>query len=544
MYGMFVSYLHEAQASVAESMGEMIRRSSSNLNAVSMSTDQYRSLFATSPKNLFTAMLESGLLSLNATSLSFQALSLYINQYTELHSKTAHVITRNRLERRKAPRLDSSTFNALFGSSRILSDMVNGTTIQTFDYFTEQFLKLMKATASGDPAQIVEFWRKTDETLDIVANKNPEALRKIQKLGGLPLDDPSKYTLVAKTPLATVYRVRPLEPIDEDACNKNIPVMFSYPLILGQRILALAPPERSLIHAVAEEFPAYIICPHNILTSRAVQEMGGEEFAINLKSCAELIGRIHELPVIDVEICQAAYFGLLARVSKRLNITQDIIFGSIGYVPPYDLTKKSPDKKNQMNESQIDLEDLYFTIRETGIEVVLGEAFALASQWEAGQNPWSRLIDDLIAAAKNGPTEYAQAVQAYLQTTTAMPVKMTEMSALGATVPIDKYGKFPVQLFGEDLYIGDLQGLQHIVIGRDDQVSPRETSLAVLPFFREGQVTVEELPGGHLGPMTSHTKKRSPFDIRRPGGVMSILREWQHQAIARKSNLQPVRSSV
>jgi poly(3-hydroxyalkanoate) synthetase len=383
----------------------------------------------------------------------------------------------------------------------------------TIDYqqrFQSEALNAWKNTMfnSGEEG-LADFFQRKKESVEVVLNRLPRAIRDIKAEYGFHFGDGSNIR-VDETDRFVLYQVLPL--------NKKVktnpdgkPVLIIPPYVLGPNILSFLPGEqRSYVHSFADQgVPTYIRIVKDIHQHLAVQTMTGEDDALDTRRFCEFLKAKHEKAVTLNGFCQGGYIALCDLLSGELD---ELVDSLITCVAPMDGTR-SPSFVNFMDRIPSSYKGLEYAMKTlpNGNRVIDGKIMSWVYRLKSieEENPFTRYFQDLaIYNRTNGSSaaisKVASAINYWLTNDrTDLPVAITKMSYDSYTHPVDKEGNLPVTLFGRTLnfkHIKDKNIHFLIAYAENDDLITRETAMAPLDYI-EAEVTI--YPKGHGGIATS-----------------------------------------
>ena len=164
--------------------------------------------------------------------------------------------------------------------------------------------RLARCRLRGAMGGIVDNTSRKASLMNRVIYDFPKAIRDIKPEFGFHLGSKG-YEKVAETDRFDLYQVLPSEPgVEIDPNGK--PILMIPPYVLGENILCFLPGEgRSFVHAYANQgIPTYVRIVKDIRHSEAVQEMSGEDDALDIRNFCEAIRGRHGRAVHLLGFCQ------------------------------------------------------------------------------------------------------------------------------------------------------------------------------------------------------------------------------------------------
>ncbi len=440
----------------------------------------------------------------------------YMNEFMEPSIDTQWAFLEaewNKLQREPAGNNNGSFLDLLQFNNDLACRAMKSATKTTIDYlnrFQGEALSAWKNTLFNDEeGGLADFFRRKKESVDVVLNSLPQAVRNIKAEYGFHFDNGNNIR-VDETDRFVLYQVRPL--------NKKVktnpegkPVLIIPPYVLGPNILSFLPGEqRSYVHSFADQgVPTYIRIVKDIHQHPAVQTMTGEDDALDSKRFCEFLKAKHQKAVTLNGFCQGGYIALCTLLSGELD---ELVDSLITCVAPMDGTR-SPSFVNFMDRIPPFYKGLEYAMKtlRNGNRVIDGKIMSWVYRLKSieDENPFTRYFQDLAFYGRNNgsPGEIPKSASAinYWLTydRTDLPVAITKMSYESYTRPVDKEGNLPVTLFGRTLnfkHIKDKNIHFLIAYAENDDLITRETAMAPLDYI-EAEVTI--YPKGHGGIATS-----------------------------------------
>jgi len=368
---------------------------------------------------------------------------------------------------------------------------------------------------SDGEEDLFTYAQRQRKLLESVVREYPQAIRDIKTEYGFHFERKG-YKKVAETERFLLYQILPS---DEKVSVKTSgkPVLLIPPYVLGENILCFLPGERkSFAHAYANQgVPTYVRVVKDIATTPAVQDMNGENDVEDTKYfCAE-IKKIHGRPLTLNGYCQGGFFATLALLSGKLDGLVDSL---ITCVSPLDGTRSKAlvefMKNIPKNFTRLDYAISYLP---DGKPVVDGKIMSWVYKLKSIETeaPLVTFYRDLAMFEKlmendKEAGKTALAINHWLLYDQAdMPVEITKLSFDSYTIPVDKEGTLPVQLFGRRLNFKRLEEKNIdvlICIADSDDLVDREAALAACDYI-DAEVTI--FPKGHAAIATSWSHPES-----------------------------------
>ena len=368
---------------------------------------------------------------------------------------------------------------------------------------------------SKDGEEFFKYAKKQAKLLNAVVRDYPQAIRDIKAEYGFHFEEEG-YEKVAETDRFLLYQVLPSDKkVSVRSAGK--PVLLIPPYVLGENILCFLSKERkSYAHAYANQgVPTYVRVIKDIATTPAVQDMIGEDDVRDTRYFCEKIKQIHSRSLTLNGYCQGGFFATLALLSGELDGLVDSL---ITCVSPLDGTRSKalaefmdniPKKFTELDYSVSTLPD--------GKPVVNGKIMSWVYKLKSIETeaPLVTFYRDLAMFEKlmesdNEVGKTALAINHWLLYDQAdMPVAITKMSFDSYTIPVDKEGTLPVQLFGRRLNFKRLEekGINVLIcVAETDDLVDREAATAACDFI-DAEVTV--FPKGHAAIATSWSHPES-----------------------------------
>lgn len=440
-------------------------------------------------------------------------------------------------------RMSEVDIQAALRLSETVATMWTDATVDAMRFGAKKWQEWVDVVASGDPERVAEYVERQAEILDIVANKNPEAIAKAKLEYGLRFNErPDRYERIAEAPEAELHQVLPIkEGVEVQRAGK--PVIFIAPFILSDGILGLLPDEGiSLVHSFANEgTPTYVVHFKDIRRVPEVADLGIERTVDVIGEFLDVVRDRHGREATVDGVCQGALVAAAGFMSGRWEGKANCL---IQTVPPNDLSR-SPEWQRFLALAPASIRDIEpLVMLPTGKEAYAGPAGTLSMRLQAGENPESKYFGAIEAAEKGAMNPFAAAVGAYLESYREhpMPAALTRISRAGAFTPIgpNERGKLPWQFAGEDMHFANV--LDHaerwgIIYGSKDTVVSPEVARAPLdvPEIRKYMeahpevVTVTEVKGGHIAPMTNKIEQ---------AGAYALHKKWEADEDGRTEDIR------
>jgi poly(3-hydroxyalkanoate) synthetase len=440
----------------------------------------------------------------------------YMNDFMEPSFNTQWAFLeaeRNKFQQKSAGNNSGGFLDLLQFNNNLAYRAMKSTMEATIDYqqrFQSEALYAWKNTMfkTGEKG-LADFFQRKKDSVEVVLNRLPRAIRDIKAEYGFHFGDGSNIR-VDETDRFVLYQVLPL--------NKKVktnpdgkPVLIIPPYVLGPNILSFLPGEqRSYVHSFADQgVPTYVRIVKDIQQHPAVQNMTGEDDALDTRRFCEFLKAKHEKAVTLNGFCQGGYIALCTLLSGELD---ELVDSLITCVAPMDGTR-SPSFVNFMDRIPNSYKGLEYAMKTlpNGNRVIDGKIMSWVYRLKSieDENPVTRYFQDLaIYNRTNGSSaaisKVASAINYWLTyDRTDLPVAITKMSYDSYTRPVDKEGNLPVTLFGRTLnfkHIKDQNIHFLIAFAENDDLITRETAMAPLDYI-EAEVTI--YPKGHGGIATS-----------------------------------------
>lgn len=357
-----------------------------------------------------------------------------------------------------------------------------------------------------DGEDISRYIERHAETIDLVANGYPQAIRDIEPEYGFHFERGNNIK-AAETDRFILYQIMPTDPKVMVKANGK-PVIILPPYVLGANILGFLPAEnRSYAHCFANQgIPTYIRIMKNIATTPAVQVLTGEDDARDTRYFCEKVKSMHGKPVTVNGYCQGGYSAVCNLLSGELD---EVVDALITCVSPMDGTRSTELAKFLQSLPQR-FNDLAYGTKTlpNGNRVADGDLMGWVYKLKSieMETPVVAFFRDLAMFSSNGQkvSKTAAAINYWLQNERSdLPLAITQMSFASYNIPITQDGTLPVKLFGRKLNFKRLQEKNIpwlICYGERDDLVEKETALAPLDYI-DAEVTA--FPKGHVAIATS-----------------------------------------
>ena len=389
------------------------------------------------------------------------------------------------------------------------------------DFHMRSLSKFLVATLntalseSKDGKEFFKYVEKQAKLVESVVRDYPQAIHNIKAEYGFHFKKEG-YNKVAETDRFLLYQILPSDKkVSVRTAGK--PVLLIPPYVLGENILCFLPGERkSYAHAYANQgVPTYIRVVKDIATTPAVQDMTGEDDVKDMRFFCEKIKKIYSRELTLNGYCQGGFFATLAILSGELDGLVDSL---ITCVSPLDGTRSKVLAEFMQNIPK-KFTELGYAIRSlpNGKPVVDGKIMSWVYKLKSIETeaPLVTFYRDLAMFEKLMESDKEMGKTAYainhwlLYDQVDMPVAITKMSFDSYTIPVDKEGMLPVQLFGRRLNFKRLEekGINVLIcIAETDDLVDREAAVAACDFI-DAEVTV--FPKGHAAIATSWSHPES-----------------------------------
>jgi hypothetical protein len=360
--------------------------------------------------------------------------------------------------------------------------------------------------ATGEGEDLFGYISRHAETMDMVANGYPRAIRDIEPEYGFHFER-GEHVKTAETDRFILYRIAPTDPKIKLKDNGK-PVLIIPPYVLGANILGFLPGEnRSYAHCFANQgIPTYIRIMKEISTTPAVQMLTCEDDASDTRYFCEQIQSIHGKPVTLNGYCQGGYSAVCDILSGELD---DVVDALITCVSPMDGTR-SKGLAHFLNSLPARFNDLAYgtKILPNGNAVADGDLMGWVYKLKSieMETPVVTFFRDLSILGRTGGKvgKTAAALNYWLQYERSdLPLAITEMSYAAYNTPVTDDGTLPVKIFGRKLNFKRLQekGIPWLICyGQADDLVEKETALAPLDYI---DAEVSAFPKGHVAIATS-----------------------------------------
>ncbi len=389
-------------------------------------------------------------------------------------------------------------FSGLMSMNRFYIRRLNESLEAWLDVFFEQ-----------NASNIERVARRQKELTNMLVYEYPKAIEDIKTEYGFHFEN-GGYVKEAETDRFILYQVLPQ--------NKKIkvrkdgkPILILPPYVLGANILAFLPDEqRSYVHCFANQgIPTYIRIIKDIDATPAVQEMTGEDDALDTRYFSERLKNKYGKMVTLNGFCQGGYHAVINILSGELD---GLVDGLITCASPMDgsRSKSLVDYANNLPGRFRDL-DYAAKILPNGNKVVDGEIMGWVyklRRMDVDSPVVSYHRDLALFDNQKGPSMKISKTAAAVNYWTIydrkdLPYEITKISFDAYHNPVSKDGTLPVKLFGRELNFNRIKEMEIpwlICIADKDDLVDREASLAALDFV-DAEVTV--FPKGHAAIATS-----------------------------------------
>jgi hypothetical protein len=380
------------------------------------------------------------------------------------------------------------------------------------DGFTDA---LQKSLFEFDPTKMEHFTARQADLLDLVVNAYPKAIDAIEAEYGFHFER-GEHRLADETDRFLLYQVAPSLP--EVATRRDAkPLLIVPPYVLGANILGFLPGEqRSYAHAFANQgFPTYIRVLKDIDTTPALQNMRGEDDALDTQRFCELIFKSHGKPVTLNGYCQGGFNALCALLSGKLD---GLVDAFLTCVSPMDGTR-SKGLAHFLHRLPTRFNDLAYGTKTlaNGNQVADGKLMGWVYKLKSIEQeiPAAAFFRDLMMFARKNDggqpiSKTAAALNYWLQNErNDLPLEITRISFASYNTPITDDGTLPVRLFDGKLNLKRMQEKQIpwlICYGVHDDLVEKETALAPLNYI---DAEVAPFPKGHVAIATSWSSPQS-----------------------------------
>lgn len=374
---------------------------------------------------------------------------------------------------------------------------------------TRAFSAWLNTNFDQEGEDINTYMARQAKLMEKVVYAYPKAIYDVRPEFGFHFDQPG-YEKVAETDRFSLHQVLPQDKkIKVRKTGK--PIIIIPPYVLGANILAFLPGEgKSYVHCYANQgIPTYIRTIKDIDTTPAVQIMGGEDDALDIRLFCEEVKKRHGRDVTLNGFCQGGFIALCDLLSGEL---EGLVDALITCVAPIDGTR-SKALVEYMEHLPPRFRDLGYAVKNlpNGNQVVDGKVMSWVYKLKSMEKeaPIFSLYRDLMMFNKpNGKdvevTKTAAALNHWLiYDRNDLPVDITQMSFDSYTIPIDKDGTLPVKLFDRELkfkYIKE-KGIKFLICyGENDDLVDKESAIAPADYV---DVEISAFPKGHGAIATS-----------------------------------------
>jgi hypothetical protein len=413
--------------------------------------------------------------------------------------------------------------------SRLSKDEMLGTLTHMNRFLLEELNRggsaVLDAVFGGSWERIANLSSRKASLMNRVLFDFPKAIRDIKPEFGFHLESEG-YEKVAETDRFDLYRVLPSEPgVEMDPNGK--PILMIPPYVLGENILCFLPGEhRSFVHAYANQgIPTYVRIVKDIQQNEAVQEMSGEDDALDIRNFCEAIRGMHGRAVHLLGFCQGGFLGTLALLSGELD---GLVDAYTTCVAPIDGTRSKALKK-YLETVPSRFRDLAYsgkTLPNGNVVVdgkVLGWVYKFMSvAEEAPAVAFFKEMEMLRGTAEEAEPKISRIAAAInhwlLYDRVDIPMEITRLSHASYTVPIAGDGTMPVTLFGKELNIRRIEeaGIPWLICACEaDAVVDPPAALAPLDWVK-AEVTM--FPKGHSSIATSWSVPTSKYALHKNFG--------------------------
>jgi hypothetical protein len=365
----------------------------------------------------------------------------------------------------------------------------------------------------GEGENLKDFMKREADVMETVANFN-EQIEAIKDEFGFQFHT-KDYKLAHETSTFKLYQVLPIKK-GVKVNNKLKPMILVPPYMLGVHILGFLPFEdKSYAHSFANEgIPTYVRVVKDIMEEEAVQKTTPENDCLETKELLEVVSKKHGNQKVTLNgTCQGGYISLMNVLSGKLTDVCDTL---ITNVAPIDGTYSEA-----ISGMPYIHHDFLTTTLPNGNQVANGYMLSLGMRFVAIEReaPLIKVLDQASLQKKTNmnPGKTVAALFRWLLKERAhLPLEIAKMSSHTFREPISDDGVLPVQLFGKDLKVRDLEKLGYKwymdYALKDDLVTPPCATAA--NKFLEGTDVIEDVPTplGHVAVLTTPYNKRSPVN--------------------------------
>lgn len=372
----------------------------------------------------------------------------------------------------------------------------------------------------GKPDKLKDFYITEAATMKHLTTSIDQAVSEVESHFGFKLSDCNRYTKIAETDKFEMFQVMPnIHGVNVKEDGK--PVLLIPPYVLGPNILAFLPNEgRSYAHSFANKgIPTYIRVVKNINDHPAVQSMTGEDDVLDTKYLCECLVQKHGKQVSLNGYCQGGFMAMTGILTGKLDEVVDTL---ITCVAPLDGTK-SQGLTSFLNSLPPRYRNLEYATKtlENGNRVIDGKLMGWVFKLKnvERESPFSIMMSDMKMIEDrpndNQPVpRIAAAINRWIcGDRTDLPLEISKMSFASYTIPIDKNGNLPFELFGKKLNLKHIEekGINfQICYAEKDDLVEKSAALAPLNFIK---ADVAAFPKGHGAIATSWSKPDSPYPL-------------------------------
>ena len=367
----------------------------------------------------------------------------------------------------------------------------------------------------SDGEDIEAFLARQAKMMDVMANRYPQAIQDIEPEFGFHFERGDNKKVV-ETDRFILYQILPTD--KKVKVNKNgKPIIIIPPFVLGANILAFLPYEdRSYTHCFANQgIPTYIRILKDISTTEALQEMTGDDDALDTRLFCEKVKERHGKPVTLNGYCQGGFSAVYNLLSGELDGLVDAL---ITCVAPID-GARSRGLANFFKNMPQRFNDLIYGTKTlpNGNKVADGKLMGWIYKLKSieDESPIAAFYRDLMMFGRQNTkkmkiSKTAAAINYWLNNErNDLPIEVTKMSFASYHTPITKAGTLPVKLFGRKLNFKRLKekGIKWLICyGESDDLVEKEAALAPLDYI-DAEVTA--FPKGHVAIATSWSNPKS-----------------------------------
>jgi len=396
------------------------------------------------------------------------------------------------------------------------------------DYSLQESAKALQALTNTfmdrEGSNLSDYVAKQARQMELLVYEHPRVIRAIRHEYGFHFND-GGYIKTAETDRFILYQVLPRDKRVK-VRERGKPIVIIPPYVLGPNILAFLPGEKkSYVHAFANRgIPTYIRVLKEIETTPAVQMMTGEDDALDTKYfCAQVMNRHGKAATLN-GFCQGGFMAVLDILSGELDGLVDAL---ITCVSPMDGTR-SLALVEYLQHLPARFRDLGYAVKEApgGHRIVDGRVMSWVYKLKSMEKEFSlvALYRDLMNLEETGDREVK------ISSTTAalnhwliydrndLPEGITKLSFNSYTIPVEKDGTLPVQLFGKKLNFGGIRdkGIKWLLCyAEKDDLIDKAAAVAPLDYV-DAEVTV--FPKGHGAIATSWSHPDTEFALHKRFG--------------------------